>query len=64
MKNQKNEVHMDLEGQLLEYKKNLSPFYRQKKINLVTEQDLRQGLGEIQSVDQLGRQREMYEKQK
>ena len=51
IKNNKNVVNLDLESQLMEYKQNLTAFYRQEKINVVTEADLKEGLGEIASTD-------------
>jgi hypothetical protein len=44
---------MDLETQLLEYKHHLPAFYRQKKIHMVTEDELMKGLHQIESQDEL-----------
>lgn len=48
VKNKKKSCHLELDEQLISFKKNMSQFYKQHKINIITEKDLKNGLGEIE----------------
>ena len=52
---------MTLDGQLLQYKDNLQNFYKNKKINVITEAMVRQGLDELPSTADLNKERIKYD---
>jgi len=48
---------MELENQLETYKTQLIPFYKQKKINIITEDMIRSGIDELPSTADLDKER-------
>ena len=61
IKNMKITSDMELENQLETYKTQLIPFYKQKKINIITEDMIRSGIDELPSTADLDKERKKYE---
>lgn len=63
-KHKRNSCKYGLQQQLTQYKPQMREFYRQEKINIVTENDLKRGLGRIDSRDPLALKRQAYDLQR
>jgi hypothetical protein len=61
IKNTRVTSDLELENQLEAYKTQLIPFYKQKKINIVTEEMIRSGIDELPSTADLDKHRRKYE---
>ena len=64
IKSMKVSPNIALNTQLVIYRNNLTPFYNHKKINIVTEDDLRQGLKTFDVLSSKGNQSEMNQTMK